>query len=74
MKLGVCEPFTVMSVAEAHNLAQAHDTPLFVYDEKYFIERVNQFRKIWEDYFSNGKIYLYIKPITCRGFVSWHME
>lgn len=71
MNLDLHEPFVDISASEATALAETHDTPLFVYDEDYFIERVRSFQEIWKDHFPNGKVYLSYKtnymPRLCRA-------
>ncbi|MCR9255209.1 MAG: hypothetical protein NXI16_03850 [Alphaproteobacteria bacterium] len=66
----VVEPFLDLSIGEAVALAEAHDTPLFVYDEPYFETRVRGFRDQWAGWFPTGTVYLSYKtnymPQLCR--------
>ncbi|WP_164841789.1 diaminopimelate decarboxylase family protein [Sinorhizobium meliloti] len=51
-------------------MADTHETPLFVYDEAYFTERIRDFFAVWKRHFSGGEVYLSYKtnymPRLCR--------
>jgi len=58
---GLVEPFIDIGGREVRCIADAHDTPTFIYDDDYFGMSVASLKTMWDETFGDSKMYLSYK-------------